>query len=325
MKRSIIILIVVSMILSAITAKESVLIDFAALVSDESGEHAATLMDYSGEAGTRFSDEEKAGMNTSLYLENWEVVLSSSSQSVTNIQLSQVVDAQNNANATDFPGEHFLGVRVHYPEGSFNSYAWVKPPFDIPAYATHPTDADAIRGSQFNGFGVVKNVGVIKNLKVNVYGMNYPMKLLVILRDENEEETVIPFAFLDFDGWKQLVWENPNYITDVRNREMNKQPLYPRSSPSYTLDSIAFYRDAMIEGGDFITYIKDVTITYDLAELEGVEVDFDHEQIWGILAEREAERRKAEMERLGNVQVLRYIETMKMHEDPVDETLPATP
>jgi hypothetical protein len=35
----------------------------------------------------------------------------------------------------------------------------------------------------------------------------------------------------------------------------------------------------------------------------------------GILADREEERRKNEIKRLGNLQVLRYIEQQKMHVD----------
>ena len=255
-------------------------------------------------------------MNTSLYVPNWGVELSSSSRTITNDRFSYVRAVTVGENATQFAGNQVMGVRVHYPEGSFNSYAWIKPPFAIPAYATSPVVEDAPRGDQFTGFGVVKNVGVIKNIKVNVYGMNYPMGMAVVIIDEQEKTQQMPLGYLNFDGWRELTWQNPNYISEVRNREIRQVPLYPRSAPSITLESLQFYRDAMQEGGDFIVYVKDVSVTYDQAVIIDVDTDLNHEEVWGILAQREEERRNAELSRLGNLQVLRYLEGQKMHQEP---------
>ncbi|MDF1568291.1 MAG: flagellar filament outer layer protein FlaA [Spirochaetaceae bacterium] len=318
MKRIIVFLAVTLIISGAVFAEESVLIDFNDLLDDYQGEHQATLVDFSSVAGTRFTEDEKAAMNTSLYVPNWDIELSSSSRNVTNDRLSYVRAVTVNENANQFAGEQVMGVRVHYPEGSFNSYAWVKPPFAIPAYATSPVIEDAPRGDQFTGFGVVKNVGVIKSIKVNVYGMNYPMGMSVVLVDEQEQTQQIPLGYLDFDGWRELTWNNPNYISEVRNRELSSVPLYPRSAPSVTLDSLQFYRDAMQEGGDFISYVKDVTVVYDQAIIQDVDTDLNHEEVWGILSQREEERRNAELNRLGNLQVLRYLEEQKMHQEPED-------
>lgn len=316
MKKILVFLAALLIVSGAAFAEESVLIDFNDLLDDYQGEHQATLVDFSSVAGTRFTEEEKAAMNTSLFVPNWDVQLSSSSRTVTNDRYSYVRAVTVGENATQFAGNQVMGVRVHYPEGTFNSYAWVKPPFAIPAYATSPVVEDAPRGDQFTGFGVVKNVGVIKNVKVNVYGMNYPMGMAVVLRTENEETQQLPMGYLNFDGWRELTWNNPNYITEVRNREIKKFPLYPRSAPSVTLDSLQFYRDAMQEGGDFIVYVKDIVVTYDQAIIQDVDTDLNHEEVWGILAQREEERRNAELSRLGNLQVLRYLEGQKMHQEP---------
>lgn len=315
MRKFMFILLVVCLALTGLTAKEEALINFADLVAGDSGQHEATLMDYSSEAGTRYSDVDKAQMQTSLLVENWEVKLTSSSQSVINNRYSYTVEVPG---GLEDEGS-FLGVRVHFPEGSFNSYAFVKPPFAIPAYATHPTDPEASRGNQFNNFGVVKNVGVLKQVKINVYGMNFPIGLALELRAEDESIQYVPFTFLDFEGWKELVWENPNYVYEVRNREIKKTALYPRMAPSMTLNSIVMYKDGMVEGGDFITYIKNIDVTFDQAILEDVDSEINHEEVWGILADREEERRKAELQRLGNLQVLRFLEEQKMHRDPETE------
>ena len=229
MKRILVFLAALMIISGAAFAEESVLIDFNELVDDYQGEHQATLVDFSSTAGTRYTDDEKASMNTSLYAPNWGVQLSSSSRNVVNDRLSYVRAVTVGENAKSFAGNQVIGIRVHYPEGSFNSYAWVKPPFSIPAYATSVVVEDAPKGDQFTGFGVVKNVGVIKSLKVNVYGMNYPMGMAVVLRDENEQTNQIPLGYLDFDGWRELTWNNPNYISEVRNREVKKvSPVSPQ-------------------------------------------------------------------------------------------------
>ena len=310
----------VSLLLAGVSfAEESVMIDFNELLDDYQGEHQATLVDFSSVAGTRFTEEEKAAMNTSLFIPNWGVRLSSSSRNVTNDALSYVRTVTVQENAQSYPGEQVMGIRVHYPTGSFNSYAWVEPPFDIPAYATSGVIEDAPKGDQFTGFGVVKNVGVIKSIKINVYGMNYPMGLAVVLIDDQEQTSQHPMGYLNFDGWRELTWENPNYITSVRNRELKREPLYPRSAPSLTLDSIQFYRDAMQEGGDFISYVKDISVVYDQAVIQSIDRDLDHEDVWGILAEREEERRTAELKRLGDLEVLRYLESQKMDREPEGE------
>jgi hypothetical protein len=79
------------------------------------------------------------------------------------------------------------------------------------------------------------------------------------------------------------------------------------------LTGIRVYRDAAMQGGDFITYIKDISLTYDRAVLN-LERDINDEAVWGILQERERARREAELRSLGNIQVLRYLEERKMHD-----------
>lgn len=303
-------------------ADTSVLLDFSTLTVDtDFGENEATVVDFSHQAGTGFTDEERAAMKTSLAIDNWEVNLASSAQTVSNMSRSMTKPVQVNDDAQRFPGETVLGVRVHFPTEPFNSYAVVQPPFEIPAYMQRTTvqgdgtiveDETDLRGSKFDGYGVVKNVGVVKSISVNVYGSNFPNGFGVILKDQNNVEQNIFMSYLKFDGWRELVWNNPNYIDEVRDREITRYPLYPRAEPMRKLMGLVFYKDAAQEGGDFITYVKDITITYDKATLD-TQRDINEEEIWGILGEREQSRRTAEFARLGNLQVLRYLERQKMH------------
>lgn len=311
-----------------IFADTSVLLDFATLAPDtDSGQNEATMVDFADQAGTGFTDEERNAMKTSLTLENWEVTLASSSRTVSNMRRSMTKAVQVNDDAAKFAGDTVLGVRIHFPEDPYNSFAIVKPPFEIPAYmkktvlqsdGTLVEDEADLAGSKFDGYGVVKNVGVIKSISVNVYGSNFPNGFGLVLKDQNNNEQQIFMNYLAFDGWRELVWNNPNYVTEVRDRELTKYPLYPRSEPMRKLIGLVFYKDAAQQGGDFITYVKDITITYDKALLE-TSRDINEEEVWGILGERESARRTSEFSKLGNIQVLRYLELQKMHQEPEDQ------
>jgi hypothetical protein len=329
---------------TALFADQSMLIDFTKLGADQvlgsnkaPTENAATLVDYSSVAGASFSDEEKAAMKSSLALGNWQVTLASSARSIANQSVTMTKEATTNANAKQFNGEDMaskkvLGVRIHFPVEPYNSWAIITPPFDIPAYADKDTlsgttlvvaDADRGKGEKFNGYGVVKNVGVLKSVAVTVYGSNFPNGLGIVLADQDGNQQTMFMDYLAFDGWRTLTWDNPNYIVDVRNRELRKYPLYPKGTPYLKLIGIVIYRDASQEGGDFVTYIKDIKVTYDKAVIES-QRDINDEELWHILQQRNEARRLAELKRLGNTQVLRFLEQQKMDATGTSTTAPAT-
>jgi len=317
---------------TALMADQSTLIDFTKLGADQTTgtnqaptENGATLVDYSNVAGASVSDADKAAMKSSLDLNNWQVVLASSSRSVANQSVTVTKEAATNPTAKQFNGQDMaskkiLGVRIHFPTEPFNSWAMIQPPFDIPAYADKDAltggkmvvaDADKGKGEKFNGYGVVKNVGVLKSLSITVYGANFPNGLGVVVADQDGNEQTMFMDYLAFDGWRTLTWDNPNYVVDVRNREVRKFPLYPKGMPYLKLVGIIIYRDAAQEGGDFVTYVHDISITYDKAIID-TERDINDEAIWGILQQRNEARRLAELKRLGNIQVLRFLERQKM-------------
>ena len=331
---------------SVVFADEAVLIDFSLLGADiiedpiQKGtltQNRATMMDFSTVAGASYTEEQKKQMAISLAIENWDVILASSSRTGERQSLSYTREAQIAQDAKQFPGAKALGVRVNFPLEPFNSWARVVPPFDVPAFEpkadiddtgkitpkadAQGSDPDNARLSRFEGsynaetkittaLGVVKNVGVIKSLAVNVKGLNFPHGLSVILKDNDGAEHVMFMGYLNFDGWRELRWDNPQYISDVRNRELRIDPLYPRSTPFVKFGGIIVSRDAAAIGGDFIVYLKDVKILYDKAVLEPVR-DIDDEAIWGIVGQKEDDRKRLESQRFGSSQVMRYIERMK--------------
>lgn len=327
MRRSVLFVLVFLLVLGFVVADEAVLIDFALLGGDYPADNPVhnerTLVDYSIAAGSSFTEEEKAEMRISLAINSWEVDLASSSRNVTTKSDSIVRSAQVREGAAQYEGQTVMGVRVRFPTDPFNSWALIRPPFEIPAFAdleevqddgslSTPQEEQG-RGRKFDNYGVVKNVGVLRSVSMNVHGLNFPHGISVVLQDENNNQHEIFMGYLNFDGWRTLEWRNPNYITEVRNREIRAMPLYPNLSPMRKLIGIRIYRDAAQVGGDFISYVKDITLTYDRAVLQ-LERDIDDEAVWGILQTREQARRDAELRRLGNIQVLRYLEQRKMHD-----------
>jgi hypothetical protein len=346
MKRIFILVVIALFTVGAVIAEESTLIDFSKLVVDiyvdpgdpssgeedagaeegqENNQNRQTMMDFSTAAGNSYTAEQKQVMKTSLAMRNWNVNLSTSSQNVTNMVLSFTRES------TSKQWEKVLGVRIHFPVENFNSSARIVPPFEIPAYdwdtvgddgsVSRPESEDRSQPSRFeNGFGVVKNVGSLKSLAVNVYGLNFPHSLAAILIDNEGRERIIEMGSLKYDGWQELTWENPQYVKEVRNRELRLYPIYPTATPFVKFGGFVIKRDAGDAGGDYIGYFKDVKLIYDKAVLD-TDRDIDDEAEWRIIETREDAKKRFETQRFGYDQVQRYLETQKKAtEDSFTET-----
>jgi hypothetical protein len=306
-------------------ADENVLIDFSNLVPDiipgqngDMTQNRQTVMDYSTTAGTDYTADQKAAMKTSLAIPNWAVDLASSSRNVDND-----INSYAKVSASRAFG-NVMGVRVRFPVASYNSWASVKPPFDIPAYefsdvneetgeiTDAPPDNFSVTASRFeNGYGVLKNVGAIKSMAVQVYGINAPHSISALLIDGDGRSQTIFLGYLNFDGWATLSWENPQYINEVRSRAIRIYQLYPSFASYVRFGGFIIQRDGSNEGGDFVTYFKDVRLVYDKAQLEDPGRDIDDESEWNIIKEREASRQKNEFANFGKSEIWRFIEGEK--------------
>ncbi|MBO5690626.1 MAG: flagellar filament outer layer protein FlaA [Spirochaetaceae bacterium] len=336
MKKSFVLITAVMLLFGAFAfGDEATIIDFtlldADIVADQDGnptENSRTTMDYSVTAGMTFTNDQKSLMRSSLALPNWEVVLNSSSQSVKSLALSQVKYAPVKDSASvPFAGSNVMGVRIEFPVWANNANAMIVPAFEIPAYEPmaardengipqEPTAEEAASGkTQFEeGYGVVKNVGTIKALSVTTLGMNFPHKLYVHLKDTDGIERRYLMGELGFDGWKELRWNNPSYITDIRTREIRVYPVYPRGLPYIKFVGFEIARDAMHNGDTFVGYFKDVKVIYDKAILN-TDRDIADEDLWGIITTKESEKQNAEMTRFGEKQVIRFLEKEKQAQE----------
>ncbi|MDR1930345.1 MAG: flagellar filament outer layer protein FlaA [Treponema sp.] len=346
MKRIFILIAIALIAVGGLFAEEAVLIDFTKLGADiipeeqtqeetdrgdqpKMTQNRATVMDYGAVAGGSFTDEQKRVMKTSLAIKNWTVTLASSSRNTSREVLTYTDEAASKQYGT------VMGVRVNFPVEPWNSWALIKPPFEIPAYEPTGTVDDegnftAAEGggggviglSRFEGpdedqdgkadygLGVVKNVGTIKSIAVNVYGLNFPHSLSVVLIDSEGHEKTMFVDYLNFDGWAELYWQNPAYVSQVRNRELRQYPLYPTTTPFVKFGGFLIKRDADRIGGDFIAYFRDVKIIYDKAVLD-TDRDINDEGLWHIITDRETAKKKWEMSRFGQSQILNYLERQK--------------
>ena len=332
MKKTFILVAMAFLLMGAVAvAEEAIIVDFALLnadiIADPNGkmtQNRRTVLDYGKVAGASYTDQQKALMRTSLALEQWEVELNSSAQNPLSIAASTIKEAEVRAEGEKFAGQKLMGVRILFPEWTNNANAKIKPGFLIPAYEKmaqvddqgnlqEPTDEDKASGkSRFEeGYGVVRNTGVIKSIAVNTYGMNFPHGLYVLLRDQNNVVKRYFMGYLLFDGWREMIWSNPSYIANVKSRELRLYPVYPTALPHVAFEGFLITRDAAHDGGDAVAYFKDVKIIYDKAVLTTVR-DFADEDIWGIQTEREMKRKKIEVEKFGHTQVLRFLEQEKM-------------
>ncbi|MCR5612111.1 flagellar filament outer layer protein FlaA [Treponema sp.] len=334
MKRTLTLLASVLLLAGSLSfADEAMLIDFTQLEADcvkdedtgKNTQNKHTVMDFSVAAGATFTEEQKGLMKTSLALPEWEIDLNSSARNVGSLAESKVVAAPVKDSAkVPFAGKNVMGVRVIFPSIAANANAKIVPPFDIPAYEpladadddgkrAEPTDEQKASGKTLfeDGYGVVKNVGTVKSIAVTTMGMNYPHGLYVLLKDNDNVERRYFMGYLAFDGWKTLIWNNPQYISEIRQREIRVYPIYPRGLPFVKFSGFQITRDAAHIGDNYIGYFKDVKIIYDKALLTS-DRDIADEDLWGIITKKENARQYAEMQRFGNTQVNRYLEKKKM-------------
>ncbi len=276
----------------------------------------ATEIDYSNFlTAFTLSSEELEQLKMTYGINSWMIRPRSSIEFPDIIKNSFVRAVVVNDTAQNYAGETILGARIAFPEYPFEMFAEIVPPFR----ANHSGDA-------FVGKGLLNNVGIVRSAYITVYGLNQPERLYVVTEDVTGNEYEYSFGDLKFIGWKTLEWANPNYLRDIRSRELQSMPLYPQASSNRRLKAIKVVRSGSIYGGaDFVTYIKDIKLTFDKAvDDELIGRDFDNEGVWGIVEKRIGIRDSVLYKR-GLVQhALEYLEKRKKYNYPEDSKIDST-
>ena len=295
------------MAVTMVNAEKAVLLDFNLLTADDGAKNnVATTIDVSRFTTYDLSATNRPELKTSLAIQRWDIELARSARYALNENKSFVKEV---VSKTAEGQKTVIGVRVLFPKSQINSYAEIRPEFDIPIWAERD-------GSYIfrEGYGAVMNVGVLKKVKIRVCGRNYTHSIQLLVETKNKVVKVIDFGPLDFVGWRTLEWANPNVITSIHDRKWVNNPIYPGNMPYLKVVGIRFIKDIRTTDGDFIAYIDKIEIEYDKAYIE-TEFDIDDEEVWGIQAEWQSEVEKNEYKVIGRNQTKVFLESQKIDED----------
>ncbi len=212
-----------------------------------------------------------ADLPEALAMDRWNIKLSGYSDNAFSRQHSmlQLVDVDSTKLETDIKFNKCLGIRIHFEYSHANDWAQIKTRIPLDPYYSK------------EGEGILLNTGPIKSISMWVAGRNFKNSIEVRMVDQNGKFKSINFGSLFFRGWRRLSWENPDYIKDIKKRDIVKEHLYPRFAPYLKLDSIVIYKSHQESGGDFVTYIKDIRVEYEPA-LMAIEAAIDDEGAWHI-------------------------------------------
>lgn len=270
MKGRIVVIFLFLFIITQFYPLESVLIDFNNL--DKTTINFAEMA-----KGVFIPEELKGEMIVDLNPRKWFIRVNSSSWTKDSREKTYVFPIRNSQN---FPNQTVLGVRIYFPERYANSYATLVPPFDIPSYYDNPENPTGM-GDMFINKGVVRNVGILRKLSVQVLGNNFKYSLYIRIENEDGEQRDIFVGFLDYVGWRTKSWVNPNIDQEILMRQLqtNSKPIYPDQYPYIKLKGFVIHRTELQITGNFVTMIKDVTIEYDEAIIETGKTEDRQEEI----------------------------------------------
>ena len=262
-------------------------------------------------------------MRLSLALDRWQVKLSSSSNFADTQASTQVVAYKVKDSSSRFAGEQIMAVHFDLPNLKVNSKARLVPEFPIPAYSIAPnadlqaenTKPTEERMGQFLGKGTLRNVGPIRSITAVVYGRLFPISLTIEAEHTDVGYREYPMGSLRFSGWQDLVWTNPNYVTDVRKRNYNQSPEYPRGMPSIILRALRLDRPMHAvsdEASQIVFYVKQISIVYDKA-VQTLDTEIDDEQIWQLNTINAQKHNYSQFQNFRSDVIDRYVELQKRH------------
>ena len=130
-----------------------------------------------------------------MLLRRWLVIINSSGTSVAakrysyckRVRTKGVYGRQRNV----------LGARVHFHRLPYNTWAIIKPPFEIVAF-----DQEGKFVNIENG--IIDNTGQLYQITLEVNGRNYNNSISIRLKDEMEEHYDYFMGYLYFSGWKKF-------------------------------------------------------------------------------------------------------------------------
>lgn len=247
-------------------------------------------------------------------LENWKIVLNPSASTKETVKNSLAKNSPSQAHG------NVLGIRLLFKPWKNAFWAFVQKPFHFAHTYINGQFVSQDDNNQDNGFavGMLANVGQIKNVRSWVYGLNYDYTYGVQISNELDKKTEYGLGSIYHDGWRRLAWVNKEYSDDPNDWTPIKNPLYPYSFPYVKFERLSFYKKEGNPDPNFIGYVRDVTMDFDLAIIRE-EQDINDEAIWQLLSKKAMEDKLA-MSKLLAEQLLerRRVQQIKAANDEAD-------
>lgn len=134
--------------------------------------------------------------------------------------------------------------------------------------------------------GFIENVGEIKSIKLVAEGILKEDEVIIYLSRSKTDFVGKPFKFkknVAFIGEGELIWDNPNYISDPAKRDKKPGPAYGDEASNLYIRAIEVRTKC--DWPVSVVYFKDLTVIYDLDKTpEELEKIKESEEIWGINA-----------------------------------------
>ena len=253
--------------------------------------YTETLIDFSilGDKNQLGGDDENLSkIAEGIHNENWLVELNSSANFVANRRMSYSKNIQiNKSKIPSYVGDNLkdsvLGIRANFPFSKYDASVEIYPKTEFSFYAGQ-------NGKFYTrGKGVVQNVTLIKSIHVYVKGRNFPLDLYVNLENSDGDDKSYRIGNIDFENWRELIWNNPDYIANIKQRDLRDKktnPVYPYLQNSLRLKSLK-----LVRRGDFtpivtdsVFYVAWIKIVYDKASLNegGDDEEINDEENWGV-------------------------------------------
>ncbi len=314
MKKNLVIYFVLTFCVCSLSfAMEETLIDFNNV--------ADTSIDFSKIMPGDYTDEERAEMKMDLNPNFWRVKVNSSSFSIDSKNKSYVKAVKTYVQYED--DIQVLAVRALLPYKDAHSNITITPPFDIPAfYIDQEKNPDDFMGTMFLNKGVIRNVAAVNKIRVMMCGHNSNYSLYVRIRDNLGLKRDVFITYIDFKGWQERVWTNPQYNKDpyARVRREKSKPYYPSDFPYIKLEAFYINRLDSNVAGNFVTMIKDVVVDYeeDNVDLQGYNGNdlipsvMNQEEIFGIYKEELSRVANKEIEKANEYMMYKWLDKQKM-------------
>lgn len=195
----------------------------------------------------------------------------------------------------------FIKIQVHYPISQLPYEVIIKPKFPIYEYDLDGMPINRVKKIDISGSiennvntGIIDNIGQIKDIELNIIGLNASNRIYIVLSDQSGNLTkyFMGWLYTEFSD-KPMKWSNSDYVIEEANYIINPIPTNPREIKYVKFHSLVIEYDHRNMGGNSVFLIKDIKLIYDY-QIAAKKLSFDiqSEDFWENLIKIGKEKRE---------------------------------